>query len=446
MDIIVCGGGEVGSHAAEVLNRAGHAVTVVDRDPLRLREIEETMDVRTLVGNAAHADTLAAAGAEAADLVLAATNTDEVNLLTASVAKGLGATRTVARVHALTYFEREAFDYAEHLGIDRLMCPEFVTSTAIASHLRNPAALTVEHFARGRIDMQEFPVSEDAPALGRALMDLRLPRGWRLAAVTRRHEVFVPSGDTVVEPDDRVLLVANSDVFQEVRRAFSKEGGGRRRLVVMGGPPMAVWLCRELRERAWSIRLFETNAARADELAEAMDWVTVIRADPTDPAVLEEEQLGLADAFVAMLGDEEANIIGCALAKSLGVTTVMAVVQRSNYLDLLSHIGVDRGFSPRIVAAREIEAALDDRPLRRVATIGGETIDVWQVRMDEKSPVAGRLLTEVKAAPAFAIVAIRRGDAAWVPTANDHLQSGDVVLVAGRHGQEEALRRIFRPR
>jgi trk system potassium uptake protein TrkA len=443
MNIIICGAGEVGSHAAEVLAAAGNNVTVIDTNAERLRAVGDTMDVGTLVGNGAHAHVLLEAGCASADLVVAATNSDEINLLCASIAKPLGAARTIARVHSGDFFEAHGLDYQKHFSIDQLICPEFATATAIARTMRNPAALAIEHFARGRIEMQEFAVSDNASALNRPLASLRLPRSTRIGAVVRNGQVFIPEGTTEIRSGDRIMLVANSDVFYEARRQFYKEDAGRRSVIIMGGPITAVWLCRALKDRNWSIRLFETSRARAQTLAQALPWVTVLNADPTERSVYEEERLGQADVFVALLDDDEDNIIGSVLAKSLGVTQVISVVQRSNYIDLLYHIGVDRPFSPRVVAAREIEALLDDSPIRLLASLAEGDIDAYQVRVTEQTPIVGKALKEIKLTPDWVIAAIRRGDAIWVPTADDAIQRGDTVLVIGRHGMEKPLKKLM---
>jgi trk system potassium uptake protein TrkA len=347
MNIIICGAGEVGTHAAEVLAAAGNKITIIDQDAERLRGISDSMDVGTLQGNCAYGEILQEAGCADADLLVAATSSDEINLLCAAIAKPIGAKRTIARVHRSVYFEQRGVDYQRHLGIDHLICPEFATATAIARTMHNPAALAIEHFARGKIEMQEFEASADASALERPLAILNLPSGSRLAAVIRNQAVFIPDAKTVIHAGDRLVLIANSDVFQEVRRLFRRQDTGRSKVVNMGGPIMAVWLCEALRDRDWSIRLFETDRALAQDLAARLPWVTVLNADATDKGVYTEERIGQADVFVALLDDDEDNIIGSVLAKSLGVTQVIAVVQKSTFLDLLYHIGVDRPFSPR---------------------------------------------------------------------------------------------------
>jgi trk system potassium uptake protein len=443
MNVIICGAGEVGSHVAEVLAAQGHDIIMIDIDADRLSAIGESMDIGTLQGNCAHAEVLREGGAARADMLVAATDSDEINLLTASSAKAIGAKRTVARVHRGSYFEQRGLDYRATFNIDRLICPEFATATAIARKMRNPAAVTIEHFSGGKVDMQEFVVSSNASALDKPLKSVKLPQGSRLAAVARGEDVFIPDADTAVEKGDRVILVGNAEVFHEARAMFLRADAGRRKVVIMGGGVMTVWLCRALRERHWSIRVFETNRARAEELADKLEWVTVIQADPTDRAVYMEENIGLADVFIGLLDDDEANIIGSVLAKSLGVTTVMAVVQRSTYVDLLYHIGVDYAFSPRTVAAEEIEGILDTSPLRLLASLADRYIDVYRVRPGDGCPLLGTPLREVKLGANWVIAALRREGSVWVPTADDPIQSGDTVLVIGRHGMEKQLKQLF---
>ncbi len=443
MRIIICGAGEVGTHAAEVLAGAGHGITMIDADEDRLRLVADTMDVSTLHGNCALAEVLREARVGSADLLVASTDSDEINLLTASVARGMGAARTVARVHRGAFFENRGLDYREHLGIDQLICPEFSTATAIARTLRNPAALAIEHFARGTVEMQAVTVSSGASATGKPLSQLRLPSGTRLAAITRGDQVFIPDAETEVQEGDRIVLVGNSDVFYDTRKMFHKGDAGRQRVVIMGGGNITVWLCRALKERNWSIRVFETNRAHAEELAERLEWVTVIQADPTDRDVFQEENLAQADVFISVLDDDEANIIGCVLAKTSGVTQTMAVVQRSTYLDLLYLIGVDRSFSPRVVAAQEIENLLDDRPLRLLASLADGVVDVYRVRADPKSPLIGPPLRDIKLGHDWMIAALRRNGRVWVPTADDAIEPHDTVLVIGKHGGEQQLEKMF---
>ncbi len=442
MNIVICGGGEVGSHAAEELTRAGSAVTLIDADEQKLRAITDTMDVRTLVGNAASAEILREAGAADADLLVAATNSDEVNLVASAVGRALGAAKSLARVHHSTFLNKKSFDYEKHFGISELLCPEFTTASAIARTLRNPAALAIEEFAGGRIDMHELPISDEAPATGRPLAEVKMPARTRLAAVLRKTDVFLPDGETVLSKGDRVVLVANRDVFDEARAMFRAEKPTRKSVVLLGGTPMCVWLCEALRERVWSIRVFETNRPRAEHLAERLPWVTVLSADPTDKGVFAEERIALADVFVGLLDDDEDNIVGSVMAKAGGVSESIAVVQQSRYMDLLYHIGIDHAYSPGMVAAREITNLLDDSPIRRLAALA-TGIDAYQIRVQTTAPVNGQVLRRIQLSPNWVLGAIRRNDEVWVPGADDVVQGGDIVLLIGKHGEEQQLEELF---
>ena len=443
MNIVIAGAGEVGQHAAEVLGEGGHNVVVIDKSAAKLRDLEERLDVRTLQGNCSHAAALREAGGDKCDLLVAATNVDEVNLLTASIAKGLGARKCLARVHHGAYFDQHGIDYAKHLGIDQLICPEYLTSLAIARTLHNPGALAVEDFARGLVAMQEFPVEDDAPAVGTTLRDLKLPPGIRLAQISRDGSTFMPAASTVVSKGDIVTLIGERATFEQGRKLFASGTSKRIHVVVMGGSTLSVWVCRAMNDRHFSLRLFEIDRARAEELAEKLTHVTVVQADPTDQDVCEEERLGDADAFLAVTGDDERNILASAQAKSMGVAMAIAVVKRSTYLHLLSHVGIDKAFSPRTVAADAIRKLLEAGPVQCLATLSQGTADVYEIRPTRRAPVVGKELRNVKLPPDCMVAAIQRGDKVTVPGAEDIIDFGDTVLLIGPHKIERDLKKLF---
>ncbi len=444
MRIVVCGAGQVGTHTAQVLNNAGHQITLIDHRADRLATIEQTMDIRTFTGSAASADVLIDAGAPDADLLVAATSSDEVNLLTCAVAKGLGTGKTVARVHHSAFFDERGLNYRRYFNIDELICPEYSTAHAIASMLRSPGALAIESFGRGQIQMQELAVDDRAPAVGKQLIDLKMPQGLRLAAVERDGQAFLPHRSTEIQRGDRVILVANDDLADTGRKLFTQTDDKRMRVVIMGGTSMAVWVCRALHDRLFSVRLFETDRQRAEELAAKLDWVTVIREDPTDQAVFEEERLSDADVFAALtIDDDERNIIACAVAKSMGVDKVVAVVQRPDLGHLLSPIGIDAAFNPRILAAREIIGVMDESPMLSLATLAGGIINVYRIRLKQGASAVGQSLRDIRLTPDWMIAAIAHGDDVRVGRADDTLSAGDTLLVIGKRGAESKLKGVL---
>ncbi len=444
MNIVIGGAGHVGYHAAEVLVAAGHRVTVVDSDANALRAIQDSLDAATLQGSCSEPRVLLNAGADKADLVVAATNHDEVNLLAASLAKGLGADRVVARVHHRAFFENSVFNYAEHFGIDRLICPEYVAAQSIARTLRNPAAIAIETFARGNIEIQEFPVPQDSPAAGKTLSELKLPPRTRLVAISRDSFVSLPRAGSTVEAGDVVILLSDREHFDAALEAFGhRSKDARRRIAIMGGPAMAVWLCRALHARRFSIRVFEEDPQRAEELAEKLDWVTVINADPTDEAVFVEEALAQVDTFVALTNDDERNILGSAWVKTKGVAQTIAVVQRPQYGHLLRHVGIDRSFSPRSSAVTEILNVLEEKGVRKVTSLAEGVLDVFRARVEADSVVLGRPLKEVSEFSGWVLVAVEHDGKVGVPTADTVIQAGDTLLIVGPNGTDKKLAKLL---
>jgi len=444
MNIIICGAGEVGRYAAEVLAADGSSITIIDKDANKLAELDEVMDVRSLLGNGTQADVLLEAGCDGADLFLAATNIDEINLLSAAVASNIGAGRTIARVHHSAFFEHRGLAYDRALGIDHLVCPEHATAMAIAQTLRSPGALAVERFAHGRIEMQQLRIVENAPAVGKPLIALDMPRRSRIASIERGGSSFVPGGQTQIQADDVVTLIADTDVFSKAARMLNPDAGRRQRVIVLGGTAMGVWLCRALHGQFFSVRLIEQDRKRAEELAEKLDWVTVLRADAEDATLFEQEHVGEADAFVALTDDDEHNVLGAAHAKSLGAKVAIAVLQRPTYMHLLEHVGIDQAFSPRVTAVEQIRELLHDEPLRRVASLARNVAEVYEVRVPGgESAMVNQPLRALRLPPKTLIGAIQHLDEAHVPDADDVIEAGDTVIVIGPAGIDKELMTIF---
>lgn len=443
MRIVICGAGEVGTHTARQLAELDHDITIIDSSADRIASIADQIDVSTLLGNAADAHVLCKAGISEADLLVACTSQDEVNLLSATIAKGMGANKVLARVHHRAFFDESDFDYSQHLGIDRLICPDYSTALAIARTLRSPGAVAIEDFGRGAIEMQEFAVTDGARAIGRPLSEIGIPRGARLAAIKRAGFALIPDASTVIERGDVVVLVGNATVFGDARRLFHESDDGRRQIVIMSGTPLSVWLCRALRDKGFSIRLFEPRRQRAEELGEKLSRVTVIQEDVMDPAVFEEERVAQADTFLALGDDDEDNILACAWAKDRGVPQAIAVSDRINYLQLIHHVGVDHAFSPRVQAAEEVSRLMMENTLQIPSSLAEGIVDIYTARVGENASALGQPLSVVDIPSDWVIVAAQRDGHAHVPDADFQFQVGDTAVVIGRHGLQDALEDVF---
>ncbi len=378
-----------------------------------------------------------------ADLLVACTDQDEVNLLTCALAKHLGVRRTVARVEHRVYFESSDLNYAKCLGIDGMICPDYSTAQAIARLIRNPGAAAIEDLGQDAVEMQEFDVSENAPAVGMSLREVAMPPRTQLVTIRRNGEAFIPEAKTVIQADDDVVLVGNAEVVQSARRQFHPDEEPARQIVIMGGTSIAVWLCRSLPKRRFKIRLFEPDRERAAELGSKLDWVTVIQEDVVDPSVFDEEKVGGADVFVACGDDDEQNILTCVWAKSKGTRTVVTVSGRTDYLGLLRRIGIDYAVSPRNEAAEEIDTFPDHAPLHKFATVAEGVIDVYRARVGPDSRLIGTTLGMSGRTHEWIIAAIRREGISFVPVATDTIEQGDTLVAVGSSGLEDTLEALF---
>lgn len=443
MNVIIAGAGEVGRHAAEVLSNNAHNVTIIDLDGERLRQMGESLDLRTLEGHCAHFEVLREAGAERCDLMVAATNVDEINLLSASMAKAAGAKSTIVRVHHTANFSLRGTRYTAQLGVDEMICPEYLTSMAIARAVRNPGLIAIEEFAEGQLLMQRFQVDDDAPCVGKRLSEIHLPTGTRLATVDRDGVARLADAGTCIESGDYVTLVGQTDSFDVARRSFNKSREHRLHVAIMGETSTAVWLCRAFRARTASVRIFVDTRERAEELGEKLPHVTVLEADPTDTSTFQDEHLERVDHFIAATDDDERNVLACAQAKRLGVASVTTVMQRSKYLHLLPHVGIDKAFSPRDDAVRAILHLIDTGAVRSLATFAEDVAEVYEVTPTAQAPIIGHELRNIRVPPLSMIAAIKRDEKVRVPGADDQILLGDAVLVIGPRGIASGLSELF---
>lgn len=443
MHVIVAGAGEVGAHAAEVLSSKGYGVTVIDTDADRLRALGDALDVHTLHGHCAHLDILQAAGAKSADLLVAATNVDEINLLAAVLAKSIGIKKTIVRVHHTANFSLKGTTHATSFGVDDLLCPEYLTSLAIARAIRNPGSIALEEFSRGQLLMQRFIVTPGAAAVGKKLLDQQIPTSVRVATVETSKGISLADARTLVSEGDFVTVIGETKTFDDARKVFNQEKERRLHVAVMGQNSTAVWICRALKSRTLSVRLFVDDHARAERLAEKLDHCTVLKADPTEAGTSNEERIHDADVFIGATEDDEHNVLACAQAKALGTTTAIAVVQRKKYLHLFSHVGIDYAFSPRDVAVKAILSLIDIGPVRSVAKFAGGVAEVYEIHPSKRAKVLGYELRNIKLPKKTLIAAIRRDGKAYVPGADDQVTAGDILLAIGPSGIAGELQNLF---
>ena len=442
-NIIISGAGEVGRYTAEVLQKRGHSITVIDTSFQALKRLDNVLDARLLQGSACHGDVLEDAGVQDCDVFIAATNLDEINFLTAAIAKKMGADKVIARIHHKTFHRNDNVNYGEVFGIDSLICPEELTARAICAKLHDPGVAAVQRFAGEEIELHQFIVRHDSSAFHKPLKDLKLPPGTRIIIIRRGEQFVVPDKETVLARGDIVTMVGPTKGYGDVKKMFEPHKKEHYEIVISGASATAEWILNEIDRRLYSIRLFEGNLERAEDFATRYPEITVLNADPNESHVFEAEYLSEVSGFISAGDSEEFNILGSLQAKKNGVGTTFAVIHNSSHLSSLDGIGIDYPFSPRMEGAKELLRLIDDSSIKILASLEKGHVYVYELQVAKGAAGAGKSLHEINFPRATIVAAIQREKKVIAPTPADVIEEGDQLIIMGPETMEKTLRKLF---
>ncbi len=429
MNIVILGAGTVGSSIAQQLCSSNHSVTVVDRNPERVHSINEKYDVRAITGSASQSSVLFQAGMVAADLCLAVTGIDEVNIVAASMARKMGARRSVARVYGPVFRDLSTFDYQQHFGIDRMLSLEHLTAMELARCIRNPSSVVVEQFARGGLEVQELIIGQPGKVTEGMIREIELPPNVRLGTIQRANRMWIASAEDTLEVGDRVTVFSRPEDTSAIGSLFKIEKTPPKRVVIAGGGETGLHLARMLEREAFKVMLIENDKTRCQVLAGLLENTAVVNDDATIREVLEEERVESADFFVASTGDDESNMMLSVGAKDVGAKKVLAVIGRPDYGRIINRIGIDVAVSEREAMSKQINAFLNEGNLLSRAKLPGGLISVLEVEVAEGSAVTGGSLAEIGLPDRCLVAAIIRQDAVHVPGAGDRIDASDVAIL-----------------
>ncbi len=443
MKIIIVGAGEVGHNLCDTLSKEGHDVTVVEQSEQRVAQLDEEQNARIVRGNGSSARQLVDLDVARCDAFLAMTSDDRTNLISCSLAKGLGAKNTFARIHDETYSDNSVINYQLHFGIDLLVNPEAICAVELAKAIRNPGRVAVENFARGQIEFQQQRVAAGSRLIGQQLKQLKLDPGVRIGYVQRDGQGEIAGAETILQEGDRVTLFGYPDALFSLRERFDPKNKIKEvRVVLFGGTETAISLMRLLTNPRFRIRVLEKDQARCQQIAERFPHVEVICGDGTSLRLLEEEQISEADYFVACTKDDEENILTCLQAAKLGADHVQLVVNKGDYEQLegilKTILGIEMVVSPRRATADFMVRSLSTETAATLAELpdGGR---ILEVKLDHSSPVVGKRVKDIQLPRSSLFVAIQHKFKAGVPTAEDTLLAGDRVLVLVDQSEKKAL-------
>ena len=435
MNIIIVGAGKIGFTLTQYLTREGHDVTVIDRKAERVGLVNTTLDAITITGSV-DLELLRLAGAASADLLIAATNSDESNILCCMMARKLGVKHTIARVRRREHFEAVMF-LREELGLSMTINPEQDTAREISRVLRFPSAAKVEPFAKGQAELVEFRLKEDNPLCGMELKNFhtRFDRGTLICAVRRGEQVVIPGGDFVFQPGDSVNVVGAPKHIHAFFRSMAIFKKSARNVMIVGGGHVGVYLARQLLSMGIRVTIAEQNEGKCRHIKDLLPKAEVLCCDASRPDILEEEGLRGMDALVTVTGTDEVNIILGAYARQVGVEKAVAKVNEEHLVPLAESFGLEEPVQPRVITAQQVlqyvrsmDNAVGASGVEQLRRILDGKLEMLEFRAGVSSPCVGVALKDMPTRKDVLVAAIIRDGKCIIPGGSDEIWAGDSVL------------------
>ena len=436
MKIIILGAGQVGISTAEILAREDNDITLIDNVASQVEGLQDRLDIRTIVGSASHPSVLEQAGGPDADLILAVTDQDEVNMAACQVAYTLFRTpKKIARIRSVEYLTHREIFSDDSIPVDVIISPEQLITQHVLHLIEYPGALQVVDFAGGKIKLVGLKAYHGGPLVGRELRTIRedLPTvEARVAAIYRHDRPIIPEGDTIIEPNDEVFIVAAAPHIPIVMSEFCAVEAPGQNIMLVGAGKIGLQLARTLEQNNYQVKLVEHGAERARQVAEQLDATIVLRGDAADEDLMLQENIDATDDFCSLTNDDEANILSAMLAKRLGAHRAMALINRSAYVDLIESSVLDVAISPSLITVGSLLThvrrgdTIAVHSLRRGAAEAIETIAHGDAT---SSSVVGRRIEEISLPSGTRVGALLRNQEVIIPHHDTVIEAEDHVIL-----------------
>ncbi len=433
MRVIVIGAGEVGFDVARLLSLEQHDVIVVDMDAEALEDVSGRLDVMTVHGNGTAISVLEKAGVRKADMLVAVTAIDEVNIIACMIADRVGVPTTIARVRSGELSQSSSVIDAADFGIDLVIHPEESAATEVTRLIKRASATDVLTFADGRIQLVGIRLDRSSAIIGKTLSQIVAENEkitFRVAALSRGIRTIMPRGDERLRFNDQIFVLARPKFVPHVVRMCGKEEGKMQEVMILGGNVIGARVAKHLSaEKNKRVKLVVSDRDRAERLAEQLSNVLIIHGEGTDIDLLATEGLGEMDAFVAVTEDEESNLVTCLLAKHLGVTKTVALLSKGAYIPFSQSIGLDAAVSTKLAVSREILRFLRGKHVLSVATVHGLDAEILEIEAEPRSAITGGPLSELDLPNGILIGAVSRGKSVQIAMGKTHIEAGDRAIV-----------------
>lgn len=451
MKVIICGAGQVGWQIARHLSRENNDVTVVDKDESLIRRISEVLDVSGITGFASYPDVLERAGAKDADMIIAATFADEVNMVTCQVAHSMfDIPRKIARLRSQSYLDAIYSDLyrQDHMPIDVVISPEREVAKAAMRRLEVPAAFDTERFLDGEADLLGISLSEDCPVIDtplRQLTELFSTLKAVVVGVQRKEKMFVPETTDQLFPGDQIYVIAaNSDVPRTLE-IFGKTQKKGERAIVIGGGNVGLEVAQSLEsgERRMRVKLIERDRKTAETAADALERTIVLHGDGLDMELLEEANIEKADALLAVTDDDKTNLLSCARAKAMGCPLVIALVNDPSLVSLMGPLGIDAFINPRTTTVSSILRHIRHGRIRAVYSVGDAEAEVIEAQVMGTSAISGKTIRDVDWPEGSKVGMVEKNGVLNVPRGDTKLEEGDTLVVFALAADVSRVEKLF---
>ncbi|MEI4487243.1 Trk system potassium transporter TrkA [Frigidibacter sp. MR17.14] len=451
MKIIICGAGQVGWQIARHLSGERNDVTVVDSNPDLVRRASDTLDVQGVAGFASYPDVLERAGARDADLVIAATYSDEVNMVICQVAHSVfGITRKIARVRAQNYLDAIYSDLyrTDHLPIDVVISPEKEVAEAALQRLAAPAAFDTENFLGNRVQLLGIALDEDCPVLNtplRQLTDLFSTLRAIVAGVRRDGRLFAPEAEDQLFAGDQIYVFSHVDDVNRTLEIFGKETRKQERVVIIGGGNVGLAVARALEKRTQRIRakVIERDRTQAERAADALERTIVLNGDGLDMDILQEANIDRADAVLVVTDDDKTNILAAVRAKQAGCPMAIALINDPTLVPLMGSLDIDAYINPRATTVSSILRHIRHGRVREIYSIGDAEAEVIEAQVLSTSPIAGKTIRDTEFPEGVLVGAVLKGDQVIKPSGDTRIEEGDVILMFAMAGDVPEVERLL---
>ena len=437
MKIVIAGAGEVGSHLAKMLNNETNEVTVIDQRRERLDAVTASTDVITVEGNPSAIRVLHEAGAHEADLFIAVnpSESQDVNIVSAMLAKKLGSKKVTARINNEEYLTYENKLLFTEMGIDLMFYPEKIAAGEIVDLLKRSATTDTLEFARGKLQIAVFKLEEESELIGMNMAEFSAVAAkeglkFRVVAISRHDETIIPKFDTKFKYHDLVFIISKREGMEMLMRYIGKENIEVKNLMILGGSPIGEMVAKQMSKQVDSIKLIEMNKAKCLDLSEKLPSnVMVVNGDGRNSDMLLEESIREYDAFVAVTNNSETNILACVAAKSLGVPRTIAEVENLEYIRLAESMGVDAVINKKLITAGRIFRFTLSSKVRFVKYMSGTKAEVLEYIVSPGSAITKTTLMNMNFPSNAIIGGIIRGNESFIAVGDTQIMAYDRVAV-----------------